>query len=353
MPGRRDSSKRGRSSKHARNVNEDRSEARRTNPPSQMTRRKKKSRQRCGCLGFDMSSGNGSMLIVMVAVLLGVYLALAPIPPPPEPDEGGKEVFEFAEESPTLCQMEVLATYPHDPEAFTQGLLVHNGRLFESTGLYGKSVIKEVEIETGETIESTSLDDAMFGEGLTIFEDTLYQLTWRNNAVLRYSLDLKQKDSHHLEGEGWGLTTVIGTEAEEEDFLLLTNGTSIITFLDPKTLAAKRHVEVYFIDPRKGKRWPVSYLNELEFVDGRLYANMWGSDKVVVIDIWSGRVTYMLDLSILAETKETKYSASRENVLNGIAFDSNDGSLYLTGKRWPHLYKVKLPTFDTCAPLTR
>mmetsp|Transcript_8423 Transcript_8423/g.11581 ORF Transcript_8423/g.11581 Transcript_8423/m.11581 type:complete len:201 (-) Transcript_8423:215-817(-) len=197
-------------------------------------------------------------------------------------------------------------------------------------------------------MRETKLNAKYFGEGLAIHQASFYQLTWREGLIFEYDFDFNKKSEYRLQGEGWGLTTI--SSGTTTPYFLMTNGSNVLSFLDVKTLQPTRHVEVYFVDPQGGKAWPVSHLNEIEFIDGRLYANIWGSDKIAVIDIESGRVTHMLDLSVLPETNK-KSSTGHEDVLNGIAFDASSRRLFVTGKRWSRLYEVELPDFSKCIEL--
>jgi glutamine cyclotransferase len=220
---------------------------------------------------------------------------------------------------------EVVATYPHDPDAFTQGLLVHGGRFLESTGQYGASSLREVEIESGKVLRSVSLGREEFGEGLALAGGRLFQLTWRSGGALVWDpAKLTRIGEHGLEGEGWGLT-FDGSELVQSD------GTARLTFRDPTTFAPKRTIQV----TRAGV--PQFYLNELEWIDGALWANVWMSDEIVRIDR-NGEVTGVLDAAGLLTTEE----AARADVLNGIAWDSAKKRLYLTGKYWPKLFALEL-----------
>jgi len=335
--------------------------------PKIIKSRKRKRRQSSFIKTVFSFHGSSAVVVASVAILYGVYLALTP-PPPPQSDYGNKSTTTTQSPSgkegkaPLLCPMEIINTFPHDDMAFTQGLVIHEGRMYESTGLYGESLLKEVDyLGSGKSIRETKLNAKYFGEGLAIHQDSFYQLTWREGLIFEYDFDFKKKSEHRLQGEGWGLTTVSSPPKEttaaidqnkelSSPYFLMTNGSNVLSFLDSTTLQSTRYVEVYFVDPARGSAWPVSHLNEIEFIDGRLYANIWGSDKIVVIDIESGRVTHMLDLSILPET-DKKSSTGHEDVLNGIAFDTVSRRLFVTGKRWSRLYEVRLPDFSKCMEL--
>jgi glutamine cyclotransferase len=202
---------------------------------------------------------------------------------------------------------------------------VHGGRILESTGQYGASSLREVDIESGKVLRSVSLGREEFGEGLALAGGRLFQLTWRSGVALVWDpAKLTRIGEHGLEGEGWGLT-FDGSELVQSD------GTARLTFRDPTTFAPKRTIQV----TRAGV--PQFYLNELEWIDGALWANVWMSDEIVRIDR-NGEVTGVLDAAGLLTTEE----AARADVLNGIAWDSAKKRLYLTGKYWPKLFALEL-----------
>jgi glutamine cyclotransferase len=222
----------------------------------------------------------------------------------------------------------VVASYPHDPSAFTEGLFILDGRLFESTGLEGKSEIREVELTTGAVKRRRPLDAKYFGEGIVAFGGTLYQLTWKGGKAFTYDLATfaPRPQTFSYAGEGWGLTTD-GTS------LIQSDGTARITFRDPKTFAVTRTIDVH-----DGPS-PVSQLNELEWVKGEILANVWQSTQIVRIDPKDGAVTGWVDLGgVLGPADRT----GREDVMNGIAYDARTDKLYVTGKYYSRLYEVRL-----------
>lgn len=222
---------------------------------------------------------------------------------------------------------EILRTLPHDPAAFTQGLLFHNGILLESTGLYGKSSLREVEVDTGAVLRKRALPHDLFGEGLALYSNRLYQLTWRENVVLLYDADtLETLGSFPLTGEGWGL-------AVWSNQLVASDGSAHLRFYDPATMHLLNDITV-----RDGDR-AVRMLNELEIVGGELLANLWGEDRVARIDPTTGRVLGWLDFSALVPDG---LRSSQEAVLNGIAYDPATKRLFVTGKNWPVLYELRL-----------
>ena len=219
----------------------------------------------------------------------------------------------------------VAVQYPHDSQAFTQGLVFAGGALYESTGLRGRSSLRKVDPVTGRIVRQRRLSDRVFAEGLALVGDELYQLTWTSGRafVLRVE-DFSLVREHRYEGEGWGL-------AWDGARLVMSDGSATLRFRDPTTFRIEREVEV-----REGAR-AVGALNELEFVDGSVYANIWRSDQVVRIDPESGTVTGWLDLTRIAEKER---SAGEVDVANGIAWDGR--RLYVTGKLWRSVYGLEL-----------
>ena len=219
----------------------------------------------------------------------------------------------------------VAVEYPHDAGAFTQGLVYHRGALYESTGLRGRSSLRKVELATGRVVRKRRLSDRHFGEGLALVGDELYQLTWTaGRAFVMRLKDFSLVREYRHAGEGWGL-------AYDGARLVMSDGSATLQFRDPATFRVERKVEV-----REGAR-PIEALNELEFVDGSVYANIWRSDRVARIDPTNGVVTGWLDLSPIAE-KERR--AGEVDVANGIAWDGS--MLYVTGKLWRSVYGLEL-----------
>ncbi|QNA87295.1 glutaminyl-peptide cyclotransferase [Massilia sp. Dwa41.01b] len=224
-------------------------------------------------------------------------------------------------------------TYPHDPKAFTQGLFFRDGHLYESTGLTGQSTLRRVELKTGKVLQKTALPQDVFGEGSTAIGDSILGLTWQ--AKTGYIFDAKtlaMKGRFPYEGEGWGL-------ASDAKYVYMSDGSASIRVLDPKTLKEVRRVPV----SADGK--PIDSLNELEMVDGELYANVWGTDVIARIDPASGKVVGWIDLSGLLP-REKRGTGSVDAVLNGIAYDAKTRRLYVTGKLWPKLFEIELVKFE-------
>ncbi|MBI5514649.1 MAG: glutaminyl-peptide cyclotransferase [Deltaproteobacteria bacterium] len=220
----------------------------------------------------------------------------------------------------------VLARFPHDPDAFTQGLEFYQGRLYESTGLEGYSTLRVVDTRTGRVLRSRAVAPEHFAEGLTVFRGRVYQLTYRSGRCFVYDADtLEPVREFTYPGEGWGLS-------HDDQHLLMSDGTDTLRVLDPETFTALRTVRV--TDGGVG----VIHLNELELLGGELWANVWGSDRIARIDPRSGRVLGWLDLSAVhlqAGTEEP------EAVLNGIAYEPTEGRLFITGKLWPWLFELR------------
>lgn len=224
---------------------------------------------------------------------------------------------------PMVSQAEVVATYPHDSGAFTQGLVFSDGRLYEGTGRRGQSTLREVALESGEVLRQHALDSQYFGEGITILGDSIYQLTWQANTGFIYDLEFKLTGTFLYSGEGWGIT-------DDGTHLIMSDGTDTLRFLDPETLSLSRRVSVTF----RGS--PLANINELEYIDGEIWANIWYQDALVRIDPDSGAVVGVIDLSGLWPEHP------RESVLNGIAWDRANDRVFVTGKLWPSLFEIRL-----------
>lgn len=231
--------------------------------------------------------------------------------------------------TPERLTVRVIARYPHDREAFTQGLLWHDGKLYESTGLYAQSSIRRVDLKTGKVEAQAPLQPTLFGEGLALFGDQLVQLTWREGRALRWSRTaLALTGESRYDGEGWGLTF-------DGKHLIQSDGSARLTLRDPTTFAVTSTLDV------TDSGHPVSLLNELEIVDGALYANLWTTDEIVRIDPASGRVTARIDASPL-RGELMGQNVADDAVLNGIAWRPETKTFLLTGKFWPTLFEVQL-----------
>ncbi len=229
--------------------------------------------------------------------------------------------------SAPVYSYEVVNTLYHDTGAFTEGLLYYNGELYESTGLNGRSSIRRVELKTGKVLQKIDVPSEYFGEGITILNGKIYQLTYQTHIGFIYDLKTFQKlGSWQYQGEGWALTN----DGKE---LIMSNGTNKINFLDPNSLSITRTIEV------TDEGMQVENLNELEYIKGEIYANIWMSDRVARIDPATGKVNEWIDLSgLLGPAERTE----KVDVLNGIAYDEKEDRLFVTGKNWPKLFEIKL-----------
>jgi glutamine cyclotransferase len=232
---------------------------------------------------------------------------------------------------------EVVNTFPHDPGAFTQGLVFSDGVLFESTGLNGQSSLRRVALETGEVLKQRDIDAQYFAEGLALFDGRLIQLTWRNGVGFVYDKDsFEPLGNFTYPNEGWGLT-------QDGTHLIMSDGSSTLRFLDPHTFEVVREVAV------TSEGQPVVRLNELEYVAGEIWANVWQTDAIARIDPATGAVRGWIDLSGLLPAEER----AAADVLNGIAYDAAGDRLFVTGKLWPTLFEIRVapPASRVALPL--
>jgi len=222
---------------------------------------------------------------------------------------------------------EVVAVYPHDPQAYCQGLEFADGVLYESTGQYGQSTLRKVDLATGDVLASYALDERLFGEGLSVLGERIFQLTWRRGIGLIYDRrTLAPQARFGYRGEGWGL-------ANDGKHLIMSDGTPVLRFLDPESfeVVATRQVT------DKGR--PVDHLNELEYIEGEIFANIWFSDRIARISPRTGNVLGWIDLAGLLAPGERP---SGDAVLNGIAYDAEGQRLFVTGKNWPKLFEIRV-----------
>ena len=220
----------------------------------------------------------------------------------------------------------IVAAYPHDPDAFTQGLAIEAGQLYEGTGQYGASTVRRVDLTSGRPEKQRALGPRYFGEGIAILDGLLYQLTWQNNVVVVFDLEtFEVVRTMPYTGEGWGLT-------HDGRELIMSDGSATIRFRDPQTFAVTREIEV------RDDGVPVPMLNELEYIDGEIWSNIWYDDRIVRIAPADGAVLGYIDLANLYP----RSARSSEAVLNGIAYDSDAKRLFVTGKNWPQLYEIRV-----------
>jgi glutamine cyclotransferase len=227
-------------------------------------------------------------------------------------------------------EYDVVREYPHDARAFTQGLIYRDGYLYESTGLNGRSSLRKVRLETGEVVQRRELEHRYFAEGLTDWNGRLVQLTYQTHVGFIYDrATFEPRGTFNYDGEGWGLT-------RDDRHLIMSDGTSRLRFLDPVTFAEVRRIQV-----TDGDR-PVDDLNELELVNGAIYANVWYADRVAIVDPATGRVTGWIDLHALLARMNPPPDTGGGAVLNGIAYDTDGDRLFVTGKLWPRLFEIRV-----------
>lgn len=239
----------------------------------------------------------------------------------------------FAKNPPTIYGYKLINTYPHDSKAYTQGLEFHDGFLYETTGRNGQSSLRKVDLKTGKVLKKIDLDKKYFGEGMTIVNDEIFFLTWKASKGFVYDLatfERKKEFKYNRSVEGWGLT-------HNDTELIKSDGTNRLWFLDPITQKEKRSVQVYTHDRSVG------VLNELEYVKGKVYANKWQKNSLVIIDPTTGVVEGIADLEGLKKKVEkTQKLEPQDEVLNGIAYDAKKNRLFVTGKNWNSLFEIEL-----------
>jgi glutaminyl-peptide cyclotransferase len=228
---------------------------------------------------------------------------------------------------PKRYSYKVIHTYPHDIEAFTQGLVYDKGMLFEGTGQKTGSSLREVELQTGKVIRQHNLDASLFGEGIALYHDRIYQVTWENKVGFIYDkATFSVINKIYYSSQGWGLTTV-------NDKIVMSEGTNVLSFYEPEMFTIVSRVEVYDNEKK------VESLNELEYINGEIWANIWMSDLIARIDPVSGKVIAYIDLKGLLPESDKN---SETDVLNGIAYDQDGKRIFITGKRWPKLFEISL-----------
>ncbi|MDD3655428.1 MAG: glutaminyl-peptide cyclotransferase [Atribacterota bacterium] len=226
-------------------------------------------------------------------------------------------------------QYRIIDIFPHDNTAFTQGLVWKGNYFYESTGLYGRSSLRKVEIQTGNVLQKYDLPNDYFGEGITIFKDSIYQLTWKEQTGFIYDQETFQLiDTFSYSYEGWGIT-------HDGKHLIISDGSPVLHFVDPCTMEEVKQVTVYF------QKTPVRFINELEYIKGKIFANIWQTKQIAIINTDSGEVTNWLDLGGILDNIEIN-SSQDIDVLNGIAYDEDKGYLFVTGKFWPNIFQIKI-----------
>lgn len=267
--------------------------------------------------------------LMMISPLWGHLLVLPAWAQQPEEGSAGNSAAQAAPaQEVAVYGYEIIASYPHNASFFTQGLLWHDGTLYEGTGRYGESALMKLDLQSGEVTERVPLSERYFGEGIAVANERLFQLTWRENTVFEYDANtLERVNSHYLATEGWGITW-------DGEQLIVSDGSDRLFFLNPQTLITER---VQFV---RLNGQAVRNLNELEFIDGEVWANVWMSDQIVTINPDSGQVTAVIDFRGLREQAGIR---QRDAVLNGIAWDAEQQRLFITGKLWPALFEVNIP----------
>lgn len=267
----------------------------------------------------------GMQLALVAALGLAAFLVMRPTASPPVATVASVPTSAAPRDTP-VHGYRIVKTFPHDRSAFTQGLIYRDGVFYESTGLNEQSTLRKVAVETGEVLQRVAVPDEYFAEGLTDWDDTLVQLTWTTGVAFVYDrASFKRLRQHTYTGEGWGLTRT-------DTHLVMSDGTPTIRLLDPATFAVTSRVQAH------DESGPVSALNELEMVKGTLFANVWMTERIAMIELSTGRITGWIDLRGLLPAAERQ----RVDVMNGIAYDSAGDRLFVTGKWWPHVYQIEV-----------
>ncbi len=239
----------------------------------------------------------------------------------------------FANKAPKTYNCKIVNTFPHDTKAYTQGLEFYNGYLYETTGRRGESSLRKVELKTGKILQQVALESKYFGEGMTIFNNKIYWLTWENKKGFIYNIKTFKQEgefAYHKSKEGWGLT-------HNNSELIKTDGSNKIWFLDPTTLYEKRSIQVYT------NKYPLDKLNEMEYINNKIYVNKWQQKAILIVHPETGVVESVINLkNIEAEIKKTQTLKDQDEVLNGIAYDKENNRLFVTGKHWSKIFEIEL-----------
>ena len=258
-------------------------------------------------------------LITLVIVISGILIFFFAFK---EDSSNNTSLFDTESDAYTVIEV-----FPHDPDAFTQGLAIDNGIFYEGTGLYGNSSIRKINLVTGEILQSRELSSEYFGEGITVYDNKLVQLTWRSGIGFVYETEnFELLTDFNYPTEGWGITFT-------GNYLVMSDGTENLYFLDPQNFTNVYSIKVHYKDT------PISGLNELEYVKGEIYANLFPTNYIVRIDSSTGRVNGWLNLTGLMDRE---HYGKKLDVLNGIAFDENTNRLFVTGKFWPYMFELNL-----------
>ena len=231
---------------------------------------------------------------------------------------------------PAIINYNIVATYPHDTSYYTEGFQLYKNNLFESTGNYGVSKLVQIDLKTGKPVKVLSLNEKYFGEGLTVLNDTIYQMTYKEKTGFVYDMNFKLIRTFTYDTEGWGMTT-------DGKSLIMSDGSSNLYYRDPKNFSTQKIVSV------TDNNGPIANVNELELVDGYIYANVWNTDNIIKIDPSNGHVVGKMDFTgLLEKAGKPGPDYNVGNVLNGIAYDPTKKTLLITGKMWPLIFEVKL-----------
>lgn len=283
--------------------------------------------------GKKIKSSNNSATLNVADYKLGKHTVTAIVFYESKTKKVTKPIYIMADTAPEIYSYKVINTYPHDKGAYTQGLEYYNGFLYEGTGRKGQSSIRKVELKTGKIVQQKDLDEKYFGEGITILNNKIYQLTWQAGIGLVYDLETfeKQQEFKYTKSrEGWGLTN-------NGKQLIKTDGTERIWFLNAETLIEESYIEAYT------NKQKVEKLNELEYINGKIYANRWQLNSILIINPKSGKIEGVANLNSLKDLiKKEQSLEENDDVLNGIAFDKENNRLFVTGKHWSKLYEIEL-----------
>lgn len=284
------------------------------------------------------------MRLLILTISLGLSVACGSPANNAKPNANNSTTMKTPQGPVPVYGYEIVKVYPHDEKAFTQGLIFHNGFLYESTGQEGRSSVRKVDMATGKVLQKWDLPREDFGEGITLLGDKIYMLTWRGGVGRVFDVnDFKLIKEFSYLGEGWGIT-------HDGTNLIISQGTHVLKVLDPESFATVRTVAVMREDGR-----PQMNLNELEFVKGEIWANIWHSEDpeklgkpnyIARIDPASGKILGWIDLGAISPDDQAKtsdpYDPKAENTLNGIAYDAASDRLFVTGKNWKKLYEIKI-----------
>ncbi len=263
-------------------------------------------------------------LLALLAIVLPAAVVFAA--------QGSSDLVREGEGTIPLFGYEIINVYPHSSQAFTQGLVYDDGLLYEGTGLYGRSMLCHVELQTGRILKQTLLDGNLFGEGIALWKDRIIQLTWQSGLGLVYGKEnMTLIGNFSYQTEGWGITT-------DGKSLIMSDGTDVLHILDPESFAEKGRILV----TTNGR--PQEGLNELEYIKGQIYANIWPTNWIAIISPESGEVKGKINLQGILQ--ESDLQGSKVDVLNGIAYDAKDDRLFVTGKLWPRLFEIKVVPKD-------